>query len=136
VTPEELVVIGTITLPGTQRSVAHARSFLRDLLPPGDPVLDDLVLVGSETVCNAVAHTASGSAGGTVTVTLAAGCGVYRLEVADEGADGARPCPRPENGAESGRGLRIVKELSLRWGFHEDGDRTIVWAELPGPTGL
>jgi hypothetical protein len=40
-----------------------------------------------------------------------------------------------ENGAESGRGLRIVAELSLRWGFHEDGDRTIVWAEFPGPTG-
>lgn len=145
--PEDLVVIGTITLPGTRRSVAYARSFLRDLLPPGDPVLDDLVLVGSETVCNAVAHTASGLAGGKVTVTLAAGCGVYRLEVADDGAAGARPRPLPEggpgncaesgfeNGAESGRGLRIVAELSLRWGFHEDGDRTIVWAEFPGPTG-
>jgi anti-sigma regulatory factor (Ser/Thr protein kinase) len=133
--PEELILIGTITLPGTRRSVAYARSFLRDLLPPGDPVQGDVVLVGSETVCNAVAHTASGLAGGKVTITLAAGCGMYRLEVADEGAAGARPCLRPESGAESGRGLRIVNELSLRWGFHEDGDRTIVWAEFPGPTG-
>jgi two-component sensor histidine kinase len=99
-------------------------------------VLDDLVMVGSETVCNAIAHTASGRVGGKVTVTLAAGCGVYRLEVADEGAGGARPCPRSESGDESGRGLRIVSELSLRWGFREDGDRTIVWAEFPGPIGL
>jgi anti-sigma regulatory factor (Ser/Thr protein kinase) len=139
VTPEELVVIGTITLPGTRRSVACARSFLRDLLPPGDPALDDLVMVGSETVCNAITHTASGHAGGTVTLTLAAGGGVYRLEVADQGGGGTRPCPPPENGpeddAESGRGLRIVNELSLRWGFHEDGAQTIVWAEFPGPTG-
>jgi hypothetical protein len=50
-----------------------------DLLPPGDPALDDLVLVAGETVCNAVTHTASGQTGGTVTVGLAGGCGVYRL---------------------------------------------------------
>ncbi|MGI8333978.1 ATP-binding protein [Actinomadura scrupuli] len=155
-TPDGLVVLGTVTLPGTLRSVAYARSFLRDLLPPGDPALDDVVLVGSETVCNAITHTASGQPGGTVTVGLAGGCGVYRLEVADEGSGGARPLPRPgggpedgarpgtasggrpetwpEDGAESGRGLRIVRALSLRWGFHEDGDRTIVWAEFPAPT--
>lgn len=135
-TTGELIVIGAVTLPGERRSVAYARSFLRGLLPPGDPVLDDLVMVGSETVCNAVTHTASGRPGGRVAITLAAGCGVYRLEVADDGAGGARPCLRSETGAESGRGMRIVEALSLRWGFLEDGDRTTVWAEFPGSVNI
>ncbi|WP_433473304.1 ATP-binding protein [Spirillospora sp. CA-142024] len=124
-----LVVLGTITLPGVRRSVWYARRFLRDLLPPGHPVLDDLVTVGSETVCNAITHTASGD-GGRVTVSLLAGRDVYRLEVADDGAGGGRPRLKAETGAESGRGLRVVEALSESWGFRTDGDRTVVWAEL------
>ncbi|WP_433462963.1 ATP-binding protein [Spirillospora sp. CA-128828] len=124
-----LVVVGTITLPGVRRSVGYARRFLRDLLPPGHPVLDDLVTVGSETVCNAITHTASGD-GGRVTVSLLAGGDVYRLEVADDGAGGGRPRLKAETGAESGRGLRVVEALSESWGFRADGDRTVVWSEL------
>ncbi|GAA0343523.1 ATP-binding protein [Actinoallomurus spadix] len=126
------VVLGQITLPGRRRSVAYARAFLRDLLPCGHPVLDDLVTVGSETVCNAVAHTASGGQGGRVMVVLLADRGAYRLEVTDDGAGGARPRLEAEGGGESGRGMRIVDALARRWGYREDGDRTVVWAEFPG----
>jgi anti-sigma regulatory factor (Ser/Thr protein kinase) len=126
----DLVVVGAITLPGVPRSVANARRFLRDMLPPGHPALDDLQTVGSETVCNAIIHTASGD-GGWVTVSLLAGGGVNRLEVADDGADGRRPRVKGEDDAtESGRGMRIVDALSDRWGYRTDGDRTIVWAEF------
>ncbi|QXJ20762.1 ATP-binding protein [Actinomadura graeca] len=124
-----LVVIGAVTLPGVTRSVGYARWFLRDMLPTGHPVLDDLVTVGSETVCNAIAHTASGK-GGRVTISLLAGGDLYRLEVADDGADGRRPRVRVADGAEGGRGLRIVEALSSRWGFWADGHRTVVWAEF------
>lgn len=123
-------VLGTITLPGVRPSVAYARGFLRDMLPVGAAALDDLVLVGSETVCNAITHTRSGATGGRVTVRLLEGAGVYRLEVADDGAGGARPYVRSENGAENGRGMRIVEELASDWGFRADGDRTIVWVEF------
>ncbi|MEV0402505.1 ATP-binding protein [Actinoallomurus sp. NPDC050550] len=126
----EAVVLGEITLPGVRRSVAHARAFLRELLPYDHPVLDDLVTVGSETVCNAVTHTASGQAGGRVTVVLLACGGVYRLEVTDDGAGGARPCLKTENGGESGRGMRIVEALARCWGYRVDGTRTVVWAEF------
>ncbi|TDD79814.1 ATP-binding protein [Actinomadura rubrisoli] len=124
-----LVVLGVITLPGVRESVANARLFLRDMLPVGLPALDDLVSVGSETVCNAIAHTASGH-GGQVTVGLLVGEGLYRLEVADDGAGGRRPYVKAEDGTESGRGMRVVEALSERWGFRADGDRTVVWAEF------
>ncbi|WP_165970742.1 ATP-binding protein, partial [Actinomadura sp. 6K520] len=61
------------------------------------------------------------------------GDGVYRLEVADDGAAGVRPHVKAEVGAESGRGMRIVAALASRWGFRADGHRTVVWAEFPAP---
>ncbi|MFB4304578.1 ATP-binding protein [Actinomadura sp. GTD37] len=133
----EVTALGEIRVPGTRRSVGVARRFVRDLAP-GFPGLDDMVLVVSETVANAVAHTASGRPGGRVTVVLAAGDGVYRLEVADDGAAGGRPHVKTPHGpdgagAETGRGMRIVEALSARWGFRADGPRTVVWAEFPAP---
>jgi anti-sigma regulatory factor (Ser/Thr protein kinase) len=122
-----LVVVGALTLPGVRRSVGHARRFLRDMLPPDHPGVDDMVTVVSELVCNAVVHTASGD-GGRVTVSLLAGPGVHRVEVADDGARGRRPRLKGETGAESGRGLRIVDALARSWGFRADGPGTVVWA--------
>ncbi|MEU5995160.1 ATP-binding protein [Spirillospora sp. NPDC047418] len=136
--PRGRAVLGEVTLPGVRRSVGVARAFVRDLaagLPAVDdpPVVDDLVTVVSETVANAVTHTASGLSGGRVTIVLTEGDGVYRLEVADDGAGGARPHVKAEMGAETGRGMRIVAALAARWGFRTDGPRTVVWAEFPAP---
>lgn len=130
---DEAVVLGMITLPGVHKSVGHARTFLRDLLPPAHPALDDLVTVASEAVTNAITHTSSGSPGGKVSITLAASHRTLILEVADDGADGSRPYLRKEDGTESGRGMRIIDALARRWGFREAATRTIVWAEFPEP---
>lgn len=147
----DCAVLGEITLPGTRRAVGYARSFVRDLVlaahadaqaaggrsadgrGAGDTVVDDLVTVVSETVANAITHTASGLEGGRVTVVLTAGEGGYRLEVGDDGAAGRRPHVKDEVGAETGRGMRIVEALASRWGFRADGPRTVVWAEFPAP---
>jgi anti-sigma regulatory factor (Ser/Thr protein kinase) len=129
-TTEGLGVIGEITLPGVRRSVAHARDFVRDTVP-GHVLTDDMVTVASETVCNAITHTASGRTGGQVRVTVAAGNDVYRLEVTDDGAAGTHPYVKPENGTESGRGMRIVDALAYRWGYRTVGARTVLWAEFP-----
>ncbi|WP_174567430.1 ATP-binding protein [Actinomadura kijaniata] len=123
-------VLGTITLPGVRPSVGSVRRFLRDLLPEDHPLRDDLVAVGSETVSNAITHTASGREGGEVTVVLAAERGRYRLEVADDGAGGIRPHVKADSLAENGRGMRIVEALASRWGYREDGERTVVWVEF------
>jgi anti-sigma regulatory factor (Ser/Thr protein kinase) len=128
---DEAVVLGTITLPGVHNSVGHARTFLRDLLPPAHPTLDDLVTVASEAVTNAITHTASGNPGGRVSITLAASHRILILEVADDGAGGSRPYLREEDGTESGRGMRIIDALARRWGLREDASRTLIWAEFP-----
>ncbi|TDD38994.1 hypothetical protein E1287_04045, partial [Actinomadura sp. KC06] len=57
------VVIGEITLPGVRRSVGFARGFVRDMALDV-PGLDDMIMVVSEMVANAVRHTASGRDGG------------------------------------------------------------------------
>ncbi|MFB4300116.1 ATP-binding protein [Actinomadura sp. NTSP31] len=129
---EGLTVLGAVTLPGTGRSVGLARGFVRDLLADL-PGLDDVVMAVSETVANAVTHTASGLEGGRVTVAVAAGSGAVRVEVTDDGASGARPYVKDDPGAETGRGMRIVQGLAARWGFRPDGTRTVVWAEFPAP---
>src|SRR5690606_32936191 len=120
-------VLGEVTLPGVLRSVRCARGFVRETVLArsrrDDPVLDDMITVASETVANAIKHTASGLEGGEVRVVLRDAGGVYRLEVGDDGAAGARPHVKDEVGAETGRGMRIVAALASRWGFRADGHR-------------
>lgn len=131
----ELELLAVLTLPGVERSVRHARLFLRDtlvpdLVPPGDELLDDMALVVAEFAGNGIRHTASGR-GGEIHIALWAGDGVLRAEVSDDGADGERPVLRDAQDGESGRGLRIVDAIAARWGHRPDGPRTTVWAEFP-----
>lgn len=123
-------VIGEITLPGIERSAGRARRHARDVLGPGHPSLDDLEVCVSEMVSNAVRHTASGD-GGKVRVCFVDEGGVVRVEVTDDGAQGARPHLQDDLLADSGRGLRLIDGLARRWGFHAGGVRTTVWAEFP-----
>ena len=68
----------------------------------------------SEIFGNSVQHSGSGAAGKTVTVR--AGDGVVRVEVADRARPGT-PERRPANrDAEDGRGLQLVAGLAARWG--------------------
>jgi anti-sigma regulatory factor (Ser/Thr protein kinase) len=114
-TDTAMTVLGSLTVPGGERSVGYARRFVRDLLGAGHPALDDAELCTSELVTNAVVHTRSGR-GGRVTVTVAAGAGEVRVGVTDDGAGGRLPYVRREPFAEDGRGLLIVMSLAAAWG--------------------
>ncbi|HEX6469208.1 MAG TPA: ATP-binding protein [Streptosporangiaceae bacterium] len=129
---DENPVIGAITLPGAELSVACARRFVRDLLGAGHPSLDDVELCVSEAVTNSVQHTASGR-GGKVTVRLRAEADSIVTEVTDDGAGGARPHLRADPAGLGGRGMRIIEAVTLAWGLRPDGDRTTVWMRFPGP---
>ena len=118
----------SIELPATPRTPERARTFVADTLhgTPYDTIGDDVALVVSELITNAVMHTRA-----AVVLTLQAGDGRVRVEVHDQlgGAfarlGGAR--------AEGGRGLDIVATLASAWGVEtvvDDGK--MVWAELPG----
>ena len=129
--PAATTVIGVITLPGTERSVAQSREFVHEALGPRHPALDGVGLSVSELATNAIRHTPSG-AGGRLTIRLAAGHRLIRAEVVNDGTSGPGPRPNSEPGtyAEHGRGLLLIEAIADRWGVTRRADRTTVWAEF------
>ena len=120
-------------LTGTPYAPGEARGFAREHLAD-HPRLDDVLLVVSELVTNAVKHSDSRD-GGTVTVTLTRAPGRARIEVKDEGSTGTGPSPVPTRPAwepaESGHGLRLIAELSEgRWGHYRHRGARTVWVEI------
>ena len=89
---------------------------------------EDLLLVVSELVTNAVVHGAE-----PIRVTMVRARQRVRVEVTD-GAAAASPHgnPRPPTDAETGRGLSVVTRLAVAWGWRASPGRgKTVWAELP-----
>ncbi|WP_230210146.1 ATP-binding protein [Streptomyces kaniharaensis] len=98
-------------------SIRTARRHVRDQLAAwgwgGDPV-DDLVLIASELVTNAVVHACHGS--GEVRLYLQEFGGDCRLEVWDPRFDLPLQDRRPRRFNECGRGIELVRELALDFG--------------------
>ncbi|WP_322973213.1 SpoIIE family protein phosphatase, partial [Peterkaempfera griseoplana] len=117
------------TLPGEPSAVARARRLTRTTLLDWDleELADTAELVTSELVTNAVRY-ASAPIGLRLTVRER----TLLLEVSD-------PLPQPpvERRAagtdEGGRGLELVRRLTLRWGTRSEGAGKVVWLELPLP---
>jgi hypothetical protein len=86
--------------------------------------LDDACLIASELVNNALLHARS-----DVTVTLSSSDRGVRVAVADSSV--ALPSPgRPTPTSCSGRGLRIIDSLAVRWGYDLQSSGKVVWAEF------
>jgi anti-sigma regulatory factor (Ser/Thr protein kinase) len=104
---------------------ARARAAIDEIAGALAPaLLDDLRLVVSELVANAILH------GPDAPVRLrlhADGPGRVRGEVADQGRDGTIAI-RESADEGGGYGLRLVDRLAHRWGVHEGS--THVWFEL------
>jgi anti-sigma regulatory factor (Ser/Thr protein kinase) len=93
---------------------------------------DDVVLVTNELVTNAVVHS-GGSPEHTIGVRATLGEGHVSISVQDPGLSDDSPRVRRSDGLRPGGwGLRIVKELTHRWGFERD-EGCRVWAELRVP---
>jgi anti-sigma regulatory factor (Ser/Thr protein kinase) len=88
----ELTVLGTMTVPGTEPSVALVRRFAHTTLGTEHPCLDDVRLCLSELATNAVKHSDSGLPGGLIDVLIAAGHTVIRVEVTDDGVRAHPSC--------------------------------------------
>jgi anti-sigma regulatory factor (Ser/Thr protein kinase) len=88
-------------------------------------LIDDASVVVTELVSNVVRH-----AGTDIRVDVELHRGTIRIGVADRA--GGRVVmrtttePRADLG---GRGLRLVDQLSERWGVDQRADRKLVWAE-------
>ena len=93
----------------------------------GRKVIEDVTLLVSELVTNAVRHQ---SARGRIEMAVQVRGGRVRVEVSDPGDGFAHPeVKEPPPDALGGRGLLIVDRVATRWGIRE-GRPTRVWFEL------
>ena len=102
------------------------------LMVAGHEDVDDVQLVVSELLTNAVSHTASGEPGGFVTVEVSSLNAVTAyIEVIDDGSAVTVPEVRNADADEcGGRGLWLVEAVAARWGVRDEGyRRRVVWAE-------
>jgi anti-sigma regulatory factor (Ser/Thr protein kinase) len=114
------------TLCASTTSPAYARAFVRETVRrAAAPVpVEDLTLVVSELVTNAVVHGA-----GEVVLDVTVAEDRVRVEVADAEPVLATPPPVPFDG-DSGRGLLLVSRLARRWGVRREAHGKVVWADL------
>ncbi|WP_344969495.1 ATP-binding protein [Streptosporangium fragile] len=117
--------------PGKEISVPVAREWARELLAGriAAPLLDDVLLLLSEVVTNAITHSDSGrTAGGRVTVRVTCASGDVHVEVTDDGSAVSAPAVRvPEPDEDGGRGLWLVDLLATAWGSHHGEAGGSVW---------
>jgi anti-sigma regulatory factor (Ser/Thr protein kinase) len=88
---------------------------------------DDIVLVTSELVTNAVEH-----GGGQCRFEVEHGDGVLTVRVYDPSPE--LPVPQaPKDPTPRGRGLWLVERLATAWGSEESADGKCVWARFVLP---
>jgi anti-sigma regulatory factor (Ser/Thr protein kinase) len=121
--PEEFrLVLSPDTEAGWRARQALRQRFTEGLPPP---VLIDLTAVVTELINNAVAHRPQRP----ITVALAIDGDSIRGEVADQGNLAATIPPEREAAHDDLLGLRVVDQLTSRWGVY--GGSAHVWFELP-----
>lgn len=121
------MAVQQITLQGEPGSVPRARRFVEQVLTAWE--LDELVWTGtllvSELTTNACLH-ARTPLRVTLERTVAGG---VRMGV-DDGSPFAPRVRQYAEQATTGRGMRLVSELSARWGVEQLPDGKSVWVEL------
>ena len=114
-------------LRGDARQLAVLRRWLVSLLPEC-PARDDVISVATELSSNALRHTVSGR--GWFAVEMTRYSSAVRIAVADCGGP-AEPRVIEDPAGEHGRGLLLVRALSLRAGVAGDQHGRLVWADVP-----
>ena len=116
-----------MTLPPTTDSVPQARGFARTTLEGSSIDVDTVLLLVSEVVTNALLHARS-----AIRLTIEDREDVVRIEVHDESPMPPR-MQRFRLASATGRGLRLLEQLSLAWGVETGtgtGTGKIVWFEV------
>ncbi|WP_214411782.1 ATP-binding protein [Sphaerisporangium fuscum] len=121
-------LLGVTQLKGDPASAKSARAFVGEKLGEDHPALDDVTLLVSEVVTNAVVHSDSRN-GGRITLALADCHDFIHVEVLDAGGDDV-PRIRDDESGEGGRGLRIVRMLAHRWDVRQDATGRTVWFQV------
>ena len=112
---------------GEERQLGVLRRWLASLLPQ-HPARDDVTSVATELASNALRHTASGR-DGWFAVEITWHQSIVRVAVADGGGPAA-PHVIDDPAAEHGRGLLLVRGLSVHTGVTGDQRGRLVWADI------
>jgi len=120
-------VLASLTIPGRAEHVSEARSLVRKAIGADNPAADVAILLTSEIVTNAVLHSNSRRAGGTILLLVTEISGGLRIEVTDNGSDLSTPVVRGDVYASDGHGLYLVQALADQWGYVRDRTGTTVW---------
>jgi anti-sigma regulatory factor (Ser/Thr protein kinase) len=123
--------LGCVRLAVCAESVGVARRFTELVLKRFnvlDDVREDVVMVVSELVTNAVMHGGDYPDQHVLLVLLRSGATLH-LKVYDSDSR-MGPRQQPSGDSESGRGLVIVNALAERWGVRELSVGKCVWAEV------
>ncbi|MFI6603756.1 ATP-binding protein [Nonomuraea sp. NPDC050536] len=125
---------GSIERPfaGLPTMMGEVRAWVLGLLPQDYPRRLDVALVATELATNTLIHSRSGRPDGEFTVRLVLTSTTVELAVVDQGP---LTVPAPRAADESGRGLRIVRELAddVRWEITAEGRTT--WARFVVASG-
>ncbi|UIX33130.1 ATP-binding protein [Streptomyces sp. GQFP] len=127
-------VIAQRNYPTTNRSVGRARTDCRNFLascglPEAQDFVDDMVLMVSELMTNAVTHgRVPGTSGRQVRMAIERTGDVIRVEVRDTQSD-KKPHLCGTGQDTGGRGLVLVDALSDAWGVNPGVIGKTVWAE-------
>ena len=116
-----------VELPAEEASAGVARRFVREACERrgAEEWLDELLLVVSELVTNAVIHARS-----ACSVRLTWRDDAVRVDVSDDG-DGSPDPQLASEYDEEGRGLFLISAMSTAWGVEPaDGGGKSIWAEL------
>ena len=120
----------SVTYPGLPVAIPSVRRLVRDMLA-ASPRVDDIELIASELITNALKHTAAGSPGGVFTLTIHRGSNWASIEVTDAGDGFWQHNPDSHKVSnEHGRGLMIVTALADQFGHDADEYGQTVWAEV------
>jgi anti-sigma regulatory factor (Ser/Thr protein kinase) len=113
----------TLELPRDATTPRAARRVMADAF--GDQArCGELLLCVSEVVTNAVLHARSAA-----TMTVRRSADILTVEVRDD--DPRPPVRQPRSAmATTGRGLRILDDLTVRWGSRPNGDGKVVWFDF------
>ncbi|MFI1108207.1 MULTISPECIES: ATP-binding protein [Streptomyces] len=140
--PEIPLVPSLWRFPARPASVARARRAVVEALPRGlwPQIGEDLHLLTSELVTNAVRHGARAGEEELVEMVLWPADGHYWLAVSDPGEGGESAARMSEVGwpsadSESGRGLVLVDHLAATWAVRPRpvrGKSVIAGLPLPG----
>ena len=117
----------TLQLDGNLTSARDARAFAAGALMDWgvEGIVDDVLLVVTELVNNAVTHARS-----ECELRISISPLSVRVEVLDAGPGTPDPLP-PSPTRNHGRGLHLVDALTAAWGFEPmPGGGKLVWAEL------